>query len=583
MTFQRIHQGTKQRQTPTESTEYKLTSRPFAPIQQTTPSPHQQGQQTEGLVQRKTNLLEIPGLFASPKRPKLPNKLIQAKLTIGQPGDKYEREADETARQVVQRIHNPPSQQQPQQLSSEDQLQTKSVDNIQRQELSQMEATKLELQAEYGKITPEGQERLTQLQAKMHESLKSRLQNAFKYGHNLSHMAPRTSENAAAPIQAKLAIGLPGDKYDQQLQTQPMVQRRMADSGIAAPADVEAGIQKAKGGGQPLASSIKQPMEQAFGANFSGVRIHTDSQADQLNQSIQAKAFTTEQHVFFRQGAYEPESRGGQELIAHELTHVVQQGKAGNIERKKIGGQVTCGVPGTLRRKIIDKGKRIEDAREAYKILKQIHENQELYQYEYLESWLLHYLSSEEEIEITQLNERIENHVANAEFPPEEKKGIRVVWVEMQSLKGLLSEAQHDWDSVRIDKDKEEVYQQNRGDQKLVKYRSDGLKNSYAKGAVYDGEWEEPHAIEISSVESKGEAGWEVRTNDGRHRSAVNWVAGRKWIKASVREDILDTLVNICKVTIRYEEPEKNDRFRCKHIKKFNNFSLSKPRRRRSL
>jgi hypothetical protein len=73
-------------------------------------------------------------------------------------------------------------------------------------------------------------------------------------------------------------------------------------------------------------------MGQAMGADFSGVKVHTDSQSDQLNKSIQAKAFTTGQDVFFRQGAYEPSSRGGQELIAHELTHVVQQGAS--VQRK---------------------------------------------------------------------------------------------------------------------------------------------------------------------------------------------------------------------------------------------------------
>jgi hypothetical protein len=60
-------------------------------------------------------------------------------------------------------------------------------------------------------------------------------------------------------------------------------------------------------------------------ADFSGVKVHTDAQSDQLNRSIQAKAFTTGQDVFFRAGAYQPGSRAGQELIAHELTHVVQQ------------------------------------------------------------------------------------------------------------------------------------------------------------------------------------------------------------------------------------------------------------------
>ncbi|WP_287359229.1 DUF4157 domain-containing protein, partial [Moorena sp. SIO3B2] len=54
-------------------------------------------------------------------------------------------------------------------------------------------------------------------------------------------------------------------------------------------------------------------------------RVHNDAQSDQLNQSIQARAFTTGKDIFFRQGEYNPGSRGGQELIAHELTHVVQQ------------------------------------------------------------------------------------------------------------------------------------------------------------------------------------------------------------------------------------------------------------------
>jgi hypothetical protein len=75
-------------------------------------------------------------------------------------------------------------------------------------------------------------------------------------------------------------------------------------------------------------------MGQAMGADFSGVKVHTDAQSDQLNKSIQAKAFTTGQDVFFRQGAYEPSSQGGQELIAHELTHVVQQNGGGKVQRK---------------------------------------------------------------------------------------------------------------------------------------------------------------------------------------------------------------------------------------------------------
>jgi hypothetical protein len=66
-------------------------------------------------------------------------------------------------------------------------------------------------------------------------------------------------------------------------------------------------------------------MEPAFGADFSGVRVHSDSKAHGLNQSLQARAFTTGQDIFFRGGEYNPGSSAGKELVAHELTHVVQQ------------------------------------------------------------------------------------------------------------------------------------------------------------------------------------------------------------------------------------------------------------------
>ncbi|MEH2236759.1 eCIS core domain-containing protein [Nostoc sp.] len=240
------------------------------------------------------------------------------------------------------------------------------------------EATGLELQAKYGKMTPEGQERLTVLQAKMDGLLNSRLEHAKQYSHNIANI-PLRRPDTPTPIQAKLTIGEPGDKYeqeadetarqvvqrihqpqsdklqrdslpeeelqmkpsgniqreslpDEELQMKPMVQRRVSDGGIAATQDLEASINQARGGGQPLAKNIREPMEQGFGADFSRVKVHTDSQADQLNRSIQAKAFTTGQDVFFRQGAYQPGSRGGQELIAHELTHVVQQ-NGGAVQR----------------------------------------------------------------------------------------------------------------------------------------------------------------------------------------------------------------------------------------------------------
>jgi hypothetical protein len=89
--------------------------------------------------------------------------------------------------------------------------------------------------------------------------------------------------------------------------------------------ETEAAIQRERGGGQGLDSATRGQMEPALNADFSGVRVHTGSQADTLNRDLGARAFTTGQDIFFKHGEYSPGSSGGRELLAHELTHVVQQ------------------------------------------------------------------------------------------------------------------------------------------------------------------------------------------------------------------------------------------------------------------
>jgi len=88
---------------------------------------------------------------------------------------------------------------------------------------------------------------------------------------------------------------------------------------------VERSIEQARGGGHGMDQHTQARMEHAFGADFSGVRIHTDARADSMSQALSARAFTTGQDVFFRQGEYNPGASDGRELLAHELTHVVQQ------------------------------------------------------------------------------------------------------------------------------------------------------------------------------------------------------------------------------------------------------------------
>ncbi len=89
--------------------------------------------------------------------------------------------------------------------------------------------------------------------------------------------------------------------------------------------DFEAGVDAARGLGKPLSPDAGEFMESRFGVDFSDVRIHTDARAAQLSKEIGALAFTVGRDVFFAAGRYDPGSRAGRELLAHELTHVLQQ------------------------------------------------------------------------------------------------------------------------------------------------------------------------------------------------------------------------------------------------------------------
>ncbi len=93
-----------------------------------------------------------------------------------------------------------------------------------------------------------------------------------------------------------------------------------------APHDVSKQIQSSMAGGSPLPSGVRAFMEPRFGSDFSGVRVHTNDHAARLSANLDAHAFTVGNHIFFGNGKYQPESHAGKELIAHELTHTIQQG-----------------------------------------------------------------------------------------------------------------------------------------------------------------------------------------------------------------------------------------------------------------
>ena len=89
--------------------------------------------------------------------------------------------------------------------------------------------------------------------------------------------------------------------------------------------DLESQINAIKGGGRPLAESERAFFEPRFGADFNQVKVHTDVWAAESARAVNAQAYTLGQDVVFGIGQYEPKTSEGRRLMAHELTHVVQQ------------------------------------------------------------------------------------------------------------------------------------------------------------------------------------------------------------------------------------------------------------------
>ena len=230
--------------------------------------------------------------------------LIQRKMTVGPVGDKYEQEADTVAKQVVSKLQATSTQTAPTktaQRQEEEDLQMKPL--IQRQEEEELQMKPLPI--------------ISSLQRQEEEELQ---------------MKPLVQRQEEDELQMKSIQRQEEEELQAKSETtkgDPML------AGGELSGDVESSVQSAKSGGQPMSDTIRGPMEQAFGADFSGVKIHADSQANTLNRSLSARAFTSGQDVFFRSGEYNPDNSSGKELLAHELTHVVQQNNTA-IRRKGI-------------------------------------------------------------------------------------------------------------------------------------------------------------------------------------------------------------------------------------------------------
>lgn len=114
----------------------------------------------------------------------------------------------------------------------------------------------------------------------------------------------------------------------------PFIQNK-SESGAAVSQNVSGSIESSRGGGSSLDGKTQSFMASRMGNDFGQVKIHADSGATQLSRSLNAKAFTVGNDIYFNEGQYRPQATEGKRLLAHELTHVLQQGGGQTMLQKK--------------------------------------------------------------------------------------------------------------------------------------------------------------------------------------------------------------------------------------------------------
>lgn len=210
---------------------------------------------------------------------------FQAKLTVNEPGDKYEREADSVANAVVNSNAGSPS------------LQQKEISGIQRLATAPVE------------------DKLSTDEERMRRD--KEIQTKPEVQRKCAHCEEEEKQQGAVQR-------VEDPKKEMEEEDMKSVQRK-PEGGSTASAPVSSRIEQSGGNGNALPAKTQSEMQQAFGVNLDNVTIHTDAEAAALNKAVKAQAFTHGNDIYFNSGRFNPESTEGKFLLAHELTHVIQQ------------------------------------------------------------------------------------------------------------------------------------------------------------------------------------------------------------------------------------------------------------------
>lgn len=323
--------------------------------------------------QRKTSAPPKPNEEKKQRKP----AYLSRKMAVSQPQDKEEQEADQVAQEVSRAKK---SAEQPGVKEDKEMISSKPVPSVQRllRRLNRAVASQNEeeQQAPVRRAKKPDEEkknaaaqRSVETEDKKDEAVKRLSRKAEE---EEKPKAARLFRKAAGPEktdeqQATAARLLRKAKQPEQ-EEQPVAQTRLhraeADeqqeeqvaSGESAATEnstepsVEERIEQCRGTGMPLPPTVLAEMERKFDQNFSSVTIHNDGEAAKLCKELNARAFTVGNDIFFAPGEFAPETDSGRELLAHELTHVVQQSDSiGRAIRRKAepedNGQPHSGDP----------------------------------------------------------------------------------------------------------------------------------------------------------------------------------------------------------------------------------------------
>ena len=247
---------------------------------------------------------------------------VQPKLDVSHPTDAHEVEADRVAEQVmsmpVDRAAEAPT----------DEEETVATRLDRAAEPEEEVATRLDRAAE-----PEEQEtvatRLDRAAEPEEEEVATRLDRAAEPEEE--EVATRLDRAAEPPTDEEETVAT---RLDRAAEPEEEEVATKADGAPAMTPAIESGINTSRAGGQPLEASERSFFEPRFGRDLSGTKVHTDPQAARLASDMNAQAFTVGRDIYMGAGRYQPGTESGRSLLAHELTHTVQQQPGAKLDRR---------------------------------------------------------------------------------------------------------------------------------------------------------------------------------------------------------------------------------------------------------